>query len=246
MKMKSALLWSTLLVLSACKKSNDEPVTKPVEFTATTYENSCGWNSAGKPDCLLDRDSISAGLLAFLNNTIPEGHDLRTSNPGLLSTNASADIKITQSSDVFITFVSKGTSSMNTLGYYTFPSDMPPTSAADIHKITYIFPNAGDGTPLRPGDKVKIGRFAPGTTIGFVLLQNGWNPTTFAPDKNAVHFCTDDVLNPEIDPALKKHAVLLTYAPENKTLIGFDDSNRTTANCDHDFNDVVFYVTLVP
>ena len=61
-----------------------------------------------------------------------------------------------------------------------------------------------------------------------------------------MHFCSNDVLNPEINVNLKKHAVLIDYPAENKTLIGFEDLDRTIDLCDHDFNDVVLYATVVP
>jgi hypothetical protein len=43
---------------------------------------------------------------------------------------------------------------------------------------------------------------------------------------------------------LKKHAVLINYASESKVIIGFEDLDRTKADCDHDFNDAVLYATL--
>jgi len=40
--------------------------------------------------------------------------------------------------------------------------------------------------------------------------------------------------------------VLLNYAPENKVLISFEDTDRTKPECDNDFNDVVIYCTVQP
>ncbi len=188
--------------------------------------------------------AISSDLITFISNTLQEGKDLRTTRPELLSNPVIADITITQPSDVFITFVSQGTSSYNAFAYYTFPTNQPPKSPGDIKKITYVFPNVKSNTPLLPGDKMKIGRFDVGTSIGFVLLKDAWNPVTKKLSNNAVHFYTTDVLNPEIDPNLKKHAVLINYSPENKILIGYEDTDRTNPSCDHDFNDVVFYATI--
>ena len=67
-----------------------------------------------------------------------------------------------------------------------------------------------------------------------------------AVNNKVVHFCSNDVLNPEVDPNLKKHAVLINYAAENKVLIGFENTNRTNSKCDHDFNDIVIYTTVTP
>ena len=195
---------------------------------------------------MLTPDTISPALLAYINATLPEGQDLRNTHPELLSTEATADVAITQQSDVFITFVSHTGGYTNTFAFYTYPTTQPPTSTKDIRTITYVFPNSGALTPLHRGDKVKIGRFDVGTSIGFVLLQKGWDTVTNVLSNKVVHFCSNDVLNPEVDPALKKHAVLINYPPENKVLIGFEDLDRTSQYCDHDFNDLVVYCTITP
>jgi hypothetical protein len=59
-----------------------------------------------------------------------------------------------------------------------------------------------------------------------------------------VHFCSNEILNPEVDVNLKKHAVLINYIPEKKVLIGIEDTDRTKAICDNDFQDVVLYATV--
>jgi hypothetical protein len=181
---------------------------------------------------------------SYLGGFIQEKADLRNTHPELLSSTAIADITITKASDVSVTFVSQSAGKTNAVAYYTYPTSNPPASAKDIRKITYIFPNAGKGTKLAAGDKVSIGRFDVGTSIGFVLMQGAWDPTNRVLNNNAVHFCSNDVLNPEVDPGLKKHAVLINYAAENKTLVGFEDLDRTNEKCDHDFNDVVIYATV--
>jgi len=231
-----------LFILNSCKK--EAVVTKDVQFTATTYEFLGSYDSTGKPLYLSGRDTISPDLLSFIKTNLPEGQNLTLSHPELFTSSATADINITTTSSVSVTFVSAGAYFTNSIAFYTYPTGQPPASALDIKTITYIFPNAGNNTPLQAGDRVNIGTFNPGTTVGFLLLENSWNINTGTLDDNVVHFCTDDVLNPEVDPKLKRHAVLLNYAPENKVLISFDDLNRTTAQCDNDFNDVVIYCTV--
>jgi hypothetical protein len=243
MKKLSPLLFIIVLAFTACKKEV-APVTKPVDFTSTTYATLGAYDTSGKPTYLETRDVISAGLMSFAKNTLPEQTDLRVSNPELLTTKAIADIIITQSSEVSVTFVSQGSTVTNAIAFYTYPTNNPPATAKDIKTITYVFPNAGYRTTLRAGDKVKIGRFDVGTSIGFVLLREGWNPVTKKINNEAVHFCSNDVLNPEVDPTLKKHAVLINYPAENKVLIGFENVNRTLSSCDHDFNDTMIYTTV--
>lgn len=237
-------LFIALLMLGACKKTQVIPGSVPVKFTSTTYATLGTYDATGKPSYLTTPDVISANLLSFLNSTLPEHIDLRTTHPELLTSSAIADIKITQKSEVSITFLKQGTGISDALGFYTYPTNSPPASAADIKTITYIFPSAGLNSPLQPGDKVNIGTFDAGTSVGFVLMQNGWSPTAKSVVNDAVHFCSTDVLNPETDPNLKKHAVLINYTPENKVLIGFEDFDRSDPRCDHDFNDVVIYATV--
>ncbi|MDO9376355.1 MAG: DUF4114 domain-containing protein [Ferruginibacter sp.] len=234
-------------LLFSCKKKEEAPKSVPVEFTSTTYAGLGSYDTSGKPSYLvLPRDVVTANMMTYISTTLPDRTDLRTTHPELLTTQAIADIKITDSSDVFITYVSQGGGFTNTFAFYTYPTGKSPASTKDIPKITYIFPNSGNKTTLVRGDKVKIGRFGLGTSIGFVLLQKGWEDVSNTIDNKVVHFCSNDVLNPEVDPALKKHAVLINYAPENKVLIGFEDVDRTLPACDHDFNDVVFYATVKP
>jgi hypothetical protein len=243
MKTKNYLyLFITLLSLNACKK---DPVTKPVKFTSTTYVNLGAYNSAGTPLNMM-HDNISPAMLDFISTTLRDGKNLSLSHPELFNNPAIGDITISKPSDVYITFVSGVSANSNSIAYYTYPTSKPPTSSKDIDSITYIFPNAGRLSGLVPGDKVKLGTFEVGTSLGFVLMQNAWDTTKRTLNNNAVHFCSNDALNPEVDPKLKKHAVLINYAPENKVLIGFEDSDRTSPDCDNDFNDVVVYCTVVP
>ena len=230
-------------MFNACKKA---AVTKPVSFTSTVYQNLGTFSVTGRPDYLISPDTVSSSILSFISGTLPDGQDLTKSHPEFFNSSAIADVTIAQPSDVYITFVKEGCRYTNSLAFYTYPTGQSPTSAQDIKLITYVFPNSGNRTPLDPGDKVKLGKFDTGTSIGFVLMQDAWDTTARVLNNNAVHFCTNDALNPEVDPNLKKHAVLINYAPENKLLIGFEDTNRTDSQCDNDFNDVVIYCTVTP
>lgn len=235
-----------LLLLISCQK--EQPATTPVHFTSTTYEFLGTWDNTSRPNYLLPRDVISNDMLNFIQTMLPEASDLRKTHPELLSSTAIADIPITKASDIYITFVSQGANYGDAFAFYTYPTNAPPASAKDIKTITYVFPNAGHLTPLWAGDKVKIGSFEPGTSVGFVLMQDAWIDATKKLNNDAVHFCSNDVLNPETNASLKKHAVLIDYnnGGDHKTLIGFEDIDRTKQECDEDFNDVVVYATVTP
>lgn len=225
--------------INSCKK---EQSYKKIKFPKTTYSNLTSYDSNGKPQGLI-KDVISDDLWNFVLDKLPEGNNLPLSNPELFTTDKTADITITQTADIYVTFVKGVCYYPNSLAYYTYPTAQPPQTPEEIEEIVYFFPNIGQSTPLQRGDKIKIGRFTPGTSIGFVLMQQSWDSKNKKLDHNVLHFCSHDILNPELDPKLKKHAVLLNYTPEDKVIVGFEDILRTSPNSDHDFNDVVFYCT---
>ena len=193
------------------------------------------------------KDSISPSFLSFTDSTLPDGIDLRIKHPELFTITDNADIKITQTSTVNVTFVSATSGFTSSFGFYTYHTNQPPTNPTDIKLFTTIFPNTGGRLKiLNPGDKVKIGRFDGGTSVGFVLFQNAWDFKTQSVNTSVERFFSTDALNPEPDPTLKRHAVLINYIPENKVLTCFKDTDRSSPSCDNDFNDIVFYCTLTP
>jgi len=242
MKPKSyVLLIVAMLIINSCKK---DPSIKPINFPNASYSSLAPYNSKGLPDNLL-KDTVSQAMFNYINQTLISGQNLTISHPEFFTGSNTADIAITQSSDVYVTFVSGKAGFSNTLAFYTYPTGEPPISDKDVKLITYIFPDAGRNSPLVHGDKVKIGAFNVGTTIGFVILQNAWDTAHGNINSDAVHFCSTNALNPETDPKLKQHAILLNYTAEGKLLISFEDTNRQSPNCDNDFKDVIFYCSVV-
>ncbi|WP_158827389.1 LruC domain-containing protein [Mucilaginibacter lacusdianchii] len=192
-------------------------------------------------------DAIDASLLSYINASLPEGNALTKTHPEYLSSTAMPDLNVKATSDVWITFVSEGAGLLNSLGYYTYPTNNPPASTSDISKITVIFPNSsavGSAGGLNSGDKVKLGRFNAGTSIGFVLLQNAWS-TTRGVITTTVKFYSNPKFNPETTTATQKHTVTLYDDVHKLFLMGFEDLNRQTES-DNDFNDLVVYATSNP
>ncbi|AMR30135.1 hypothetical protein A0256_01230 [Mucilaginibacter sp. PAMC 26640] len=213
------------------------------------FEYMGAYDNSGVPKYLeATSDVISADLLSYINASLPETQDVRKLHPSYLQSSATADLIITKTADVWITFVSEGAGYLNTLCYYTYPTGSAPKSASDISKVTYIFPNAslpGSGGGLKSGSKVKLGRFDAGISIGFVLLANAWNSGARLVDHSATKFYSTTACNPETTADLKKHTVLLYSETQNLYLIGIDDQNRQGGS-DNDFNDLLFYATSNP
>lgn len=210
------------------------------------YEALGTYNANGTPDYLLEPDVITSQMLEFINTSLPEGKPVPTYHPEYLADDAQTNLNILETADVWMTFVHEGAGYKNVLGFYTYPTDNPPQSVEDIDLIHIAFPNAslsGLGGELLPGDKVLLGRYDAGTSIGFALLANGWNGSDITGGVRQVY--SHNEFNPESDPTLKQHSVLLYDDVNELFLIGLEDLNRMEGS-DDDFNDAVFYITSNP
>jgi LruC domain-containing protein len=206
------------------------------------------WDSQGVPNYLTTGDNISSSLLADINASLPEYSRLPDSHPQYLVDGAQANLELIDSCDVWVTFVHEGAGYRNVLGYYSYPTNSPPTSASDLNDMTVIFPNvskSGSGGGLNPGDKVYIGSFGAGTTIGWFIVANGYNYSQQQITGN-IYYYSDPDLNPESTASNRKHMVLLNDDVQNLLVMGFEDINRESSSCDHDFNDAVFYASANP
>lgn len=227
-------------------KNNTPPTT-----LATLYEYMGTYQGNGKPDYLLAvRGNVSAALLAYINASLPDGQDVRVHHPQYLANTVKDNIEVVQRGEVFITFVSESAGYLNALGYYTYPTGYPPSTADNIDKIKIIFPNVSDGISgggLVAGDKVSLGTFNAGTTIAIVLLSDAWDGgPAKAVKTGGLKFYTDSEYNPETNPSLLKHSVLLNYGAESLYLIGFEDLRRDNVQSDQDFNDLLLYASANP
>ena len=219
------------------------------QLGGTTYISMGNTDNSGRPKYLVSpSDVISTSLLSFINASLPESKPLPTTHPQYLTDNATGTISIVEASEVWVTFVSEGAGNVNSLGFYTYPTATPPATAADITSVSIMFPNAslfGSGGTMRSGDKISLGKFDAGTSVGFVLFANGWAGGN-AVNTSGTKFYSDTKLNPETDASLKKHSVLLNDTDDKLYLIGFEDVPRNSASCDQDFNDAVFYTSANP
>ncbi len=209
------------------------------------------YDSYGRPTKLVSpSDVISSSLLSYINTSLPEGKAVPSHHPEFLKSSAVTAINVVKASDVWVTFVSDGADYYNTLGYYTYPTGKPPVTQTDVDSIHLIFPNtslSGSGGAMHSGDKIYLGRFDAGTSVGYVLLQNAWVANYKGVYTGGNKFFTDDALNTsETNTALRRHAVLLYDNADKLFLTGFEDETRSEDGSDNDFNDLIFYTTASP
>jgi len=216
--------------------------------TNAVYKFLGSYNSQGVPAYLEPvNDPITAAFLTDINNTLPEKIKLPISHPEYFNDIYDHNIRLVETCDVWVTFVTEGAGYKNVLGFYTYPTNSPPATPADIDSITIIFPNAslqGSGGGLQPGNKVKIGRFNANTTIAWALIADGWVNNQVTNGRWTIY--STKHLNQAFNPLLNQHTVLLRDPGRQLFLLGIEDIRRTQSGSDHDFNDAVFYVTANP
>jgi LruC domain-containing protein len=213
-----------------------------------SYNYLCSYSSSGVPSCLIfPRDVISAAMLTDINAALPERAPVPQYHPEYLANSNQTDISLLEAADVWVTFVHEGAGNKNTLAFYTYDMNNPPTSKTQISVITIALPNSSyynSGGGLYSGDKVYLGQFPANTGIGWVLLAAGYTGSQV--NTNATHFYSNESFNPETDVTKKQHNVILYDAERQVYLIGFEDLKRDQVGCDNDFNDLIFYVTSNP
>jgi LruC domain-containing protein len=228
-------------------RSDNTPIGLPKNNNFTYIDT---YNRDGVPTNLVrPNDVVNQRILDIVNASLPEGRPVPQYNPEYLSNNYSSNIEITETADVWVTFVHEGAGYRNALGYYTYPTGNPPTSADQIQRKNIIFPNVsfrGSGGSLVTGNKVLLGRFNAGTTIAWFLVPDGWSGSNVVDRTNErlpLRY-SDAALNTFTTSQYRRHVLLLNDRSLEKVLIGFEDLNRPDG--DNDFNDAIFYVSASP
>jgi len=215
--------------------------------TGAVYKSMGKADANGRPLYLETKgDVITSEMLSYISYSLPESKSVPKLHPEFIADGATSNIDIIKKSDVWVTFIYEGAGYKNTIGYYVYDTKNPPASAKDIDTIYTVLPNASmlnSGGGLLSGDKILLGTFDAGKTIGFVLFADAWRSyETFNTSANMYY--TNSNFNPESDPSLKRHTVLLNN--NGKYIIGFEDINRSLSSCDQDFNDVCIYASSNP
>ena len=203
------------------------------------------YDSNGVPFYLSEPDQISSQLLSEIGQALPNGRNVPANAPELLVEGAVINTVVADTVDLYVTFINEGAGYKNTLGYFSYPTDNPPNSVDDLGPLTYIFPNASrtnSGGGLDPGDKVFLGTFMPGVTVGYFLVANGWNSTSqeVIPSGHWVHYSI-----PALNVNGLQQSVLLHHETAGLDILGFEDISRASGG-DQDFEDCLFYVTASP
>ncbi|MBL7815577.1 MAG: LruC domain-containing protein [Saprospiraceae bacterium] len=244
-------------IVQAAFSNNSFGASQGIENEPTSPEEVTGgfnymgnYDNQGVPRYLtIPGDKVSQDILNMINASLPEGQPVPQYHPEYITTSAQTQLVLKDSAQVWVTFVHEGAGYRNSLGYYIFPTNKPPTTAAAISQLKVIFPNVsyvGSGGGLRTGDKVSLGNFSAGTTIGWFLVPDGWNPTqnnVLERSGYPVRYA-NRAFNTFTSEAYRSHVAQLIDQSRELVLIGFEDLNRPLG--DNDFNDAIFFVSVNP
>ena len=197
------------------------------------------FDSQGVPTNLAPDVPVCSSLLpAIFSHALPESQSAIDSFPQYFN-NAATEIHLTAATDLSLTFIHEGAGFKNVLGYYTYPTNTPPTSASEL--INYvIFPNTSavnSGGGLIPGNTMHLlGNFDAGTTVGFFLLQDGYLASgNKLKDSPNTHYGI-----PSFNIAGAQQSVILHEQTCNSIIVAFED--KPVADSDEDFNDAIFQI----
>lgn len=237
---------------------SDKKSTNAIMGTSATYTYIGTYSSGisgGLPNYLDPTPFlVTPGVLNDINATLPEGSPLPSSNPSLVDPSAERELTLTDSAEVWVSFVHEGAGYRNAIGYYTYPVGSPPATPNDITSHIVTFPNAsfaGSGGQLTTGMRVKLPGVDPndstdifpaGTVVGWFIAANGWNGTEVT-DGNWVLYADDD-LNPQSNASHRVQNVLLLDQDRELLLLAFEDIERPGG--DQDFNDAIYFVEANP
>lgn len=204
-------------------------------------------------------EQLNEFLLDGFYALVPEGQ--RVSSALLENTfnNISVKPDFVGTVDVKVAFLNEGAGYKNSLGYFIYETDNPPTQATieDVQHVI-IFPNSSrnrSGGELRQGDQVDLKINLPaGHSIGFFIASNNWDGWYGGQKTNLLFgqpFYTLTDLNPTVGLGNKYHVLFSDTLSTSSDVedvgffaYGFEDI-RTNGG-DKDFNDLIFNVEVSP
>jgi hypothetical protein len=178
-----------------------------------------GYNqNIGKPDNLMwSRSEYTDDFFERINNALPESE----LNEAFITDDVGSTIYLAETAEVFVTFIHEGAGYKNAFGFFTFDANNPPQTPDEVEE-TIVFPNLSY-PHLAKGHRLSLGIHPAGTSIGFFIAANGFSYYSGVKANQVPYYYSLQGLNPEQDPALRQHAVLLYDEEIAEVILGFED-----------------------
>ncbi|MCY9854243.1 LruC domain-containing protein [Vibrio mediterranei] len=226
------------------------------DLTFESGAEASNYSAKGKPSNLYSvADTLPQDVLTNVYSMLPEGSVV---NSAFIAPDKYSSIDIddelngAEYATARITFLNEGAGYRNTLGYFVFDTNNPPTDKDDIDAHIVVFPNAskpGEGE-MQEGDTIDLGvQLTANQTLAFFLIPNGWgwegsynNIANFG--NWGTPFYSYPALNPETTMEHRRHNVAFLDVQNEFLVLSFEDIKRPSG--DNDFNDLIFTVAVTP
>jgi hypothetical protein len=197
--------------------------------------------------CKKDKlDEVPSGIIRTVANPtlyprivslFPAHQNAEIEYPELFSDAVQKNIILTDSSEVYVTFIAEDAKYRNSLGWYSYTKGNEPKTKTDLD-LHLLFPNIsakGEGGELLQGDMLQVGnkKFPKNTVIGFFLVLDGWKDGTI--DYGLETHYTDYILNTN---GHQKH-ILFKEKNSGDIILGFEDLPDGDVDLDSDYNDIL-------
>ncbi|HHE0524391.1 TPA: LruC domain-containing protein [Vibrio parahaemolyticus] len=239
-----------LIALSGCCLSFSASALMTSDFTFESGSDSSNYSAKGKPvNTYSVAETLPQDVLSNVYSMLPEGTLV---NSAFIAPERYSSIDIDEElngaefATAKVTFLNEGAGYRNTLGYFVFDTNNPPTSKDEIAAHVIIFPNtskAPDGE-MEEGDTIDLNvQLTAGQTLAFFIIPNGWG---WSGSYNNIAslgswgtpFYSYSNLNPESTSENRRHNVAFIDTQNEFLVLGFEDIYRPDG--DYDFNDVVW------
>ncbi|HZY78642.1 MAG TPA: DUF4114 domain-containing protein [Cyclobacteriaceae bacterium] len=212
--MKIKALWSLLFIVSMVACDRDEPESQV-------------------PENIIDTEPCPT-LYARILELFPE--NILISQDALFSAEAQKNVELVKESQVFVTYLAEGAGYRNSVAWYSYHKNNPPTAGSDLD-LHVLFPDVSSDI-LTPGNRLQLQTepFPAGTIVGFVLIINGWQGRV---DFDKMKLYTDYQFNAN----KRQQHILFMEKTCGELVLAFEDNISQSETADADFNDIIFTVS---
>jgi LruC domain-containing protein len=225
---------------------SDPITTTPKEEAGVSYIDTFDEN--GRPDSISSL-ALSQDFFGVVNDALLSFNANKSNDENFVTSLTEGTLDIETASDVWFTFIHARAGQSNTLGYYTYETANGRPETLTFEQIKVVFPNSsyqyGEEGALDSGDTLYIGNIAAGTSLGFVLISDGWNQETGNVDTEQQIIASEPELNSTLgtNVAYQRQLTSILYDEDDAVfLVGMEDTEHTFQ--DYNFSDLVYAVSV--
>lgn len=221
--------------------------------------NGVSYRQFGRPDNVLkEKIEVSSDLLNLISQTLPEATPI---NPELIK---NGNVNIVKETTIDLFLIDEVTGALNTLAYYCYDTNNPPSSKDAVKDVVIAFPNIqvfklhelnslpglqGNTGAVEKGEGVRLHywkdgkdmgeKFPANTSIGWVLYSGAYQPAAWG---NAMQTPSGARVfsNGAFNYDSKEHCAL--FRSGDMVIMGFEDFNFG----DYDYNDMALNIKANP